>query len=391
MTLLGVFGIMLGFLSITWAWQRTDNFRLGLFLVMAMAHIASSYIYFDFVQTNDADTKLYYFDDFGFRFADFELGTIFVIQFTQAIRDWVGGTYLDHFFLYQAAGVWGLAFVTRTLDELCSTLNVSLPPLMVALLFLPGMYFWTSAIGKDPPLFLACAMAVWACTHISRRWIWFGIAIGIMILFRAHVALVTIASLAVALIAGRGVPTGARILLGAAALASGVMLFGTLQTLLRVDLSSVTSIANFVETQTGAATQGVDNTLANASFPVKLTSLLYRPLFFDAEGLFGLVASAQNLLMLYITFELARNIRLILELFKESLLFRFALVHATALYLMLAFMYYNLGLGLRQREMATPALLLVFGAVHIVSRSRRGRADDVVAGAGGVPMAAMRG
>jgi hypothetical protein len=192
-----------------------------------------------------------------------------------------------------------------------------------------------------------------------------------MILFRMHVALLTMASFAFALVAGRGVPTVARILLLGAAGGAAFFLFGSLQAELQVDLSSVGSIANYVEQATGAATRGVDDTLANASFPVKLVSLLIRPLFFDVENLFGLAASVQNLVMIGITFYLFANFRLLVEMFRGSLAVRFATIHFVAIYLMLAVMYYNVGLGLRQREMATPALLVVLGAVVMVAQLRR--------------------
>jgi hypothetical protein len=371
MTFVGFIAILFSFAAFSWFGVRKDNSRLALFLAITIAHIASAYIYYLFVQANDADTKLYYYDLYDFYSAGFGLSTMFVVWLTQSLLTIIGGSYLDYFFLYQILGVWGLALLFRTLDEMAASLGVELPPIMIVLMFLPGMYFWTSAIGKDAPLFFACALAVWSSFRISSRWFWFGLAIAIMILFRMHVALLTMASFAFALVAGRGVPTVARILLLGAAGGAAFFLFGSLQAELQVDLSSVGSIANYVEQATGAATRGVDDTLANASFPVKLVSLLFRPLFFDVENLFGLAASVQNLVMIGITFYLFANFRLLVEMFRGSLAVRFATIHFVAIYLMLAVMYYNVGLGLRQREMATPALLVVLGAVVMVAQLRR--------------------
>jgi hypothetical protein len=371
MTFVGFLGIIFSFVAFFWFSTRKDNSRLALFLVITILHVASAYIYYIFVQTSDADTKLYFFDVYGFYDDGFGLGTLAVVFVTQWLKGAIGGTYLDYFFLYQMLGVWGLALVMRTMEEAAAALDTELQPAMLVLMFLPGMYFWTSAIGKDAPLFLACALAIWSSFRISSRWFWFGIALAIMILIRAHVALLTVGSFALALVVGQGVPTAARILLGGAAAVSAFFMFGTLQAELKVDLSSVGSIATFVEQQTEAATRGVDNTLANASFPVKLFSLLYRPLFFDAGGLFGLVASVQNALMIVFTVFLARNIKLWAELFSGSLAIRFATIQTVALFFMLAFMYYNVGLGLRQREMATPALLIIICTVWLVARLRR--------------------
>jgi hypothetical protein len=371
MTFVGVMGILLGFAAFAWFTRRKDNSRLALFLIIAILHIASAYIYYLFVQNNDADTKLYYYDLYGFYENGFGLGTMFVVYVTQAAIDIFGGSYLDYFFVYQALGIWGLALVFRTMEETATALDTILPVPMMALMFLPGMYFWTAAIGKDAPLFLACALVVWSCFNISRRWVWFALAVVIMMFIRVHVGLVTVVALALAMVVGRGVPNIARIGLGLAALAAGVFLFSTLQSQLQIDLSTVGSIANYVDQQTTAATRGVDNTLANASFPVKLLSLLYRPFFVDSGGVFGIVASFQNVIMVVITLLLLRNFRLWAELFRGSFAIRFATIHFVTLYLMLAIMYYNVGLGLRQREMATPALLAVFVAVFMVGALRR--------------------
>lgn len=373
MTGVGITGILLSFLGFFWFTPRKDNSRLALFAVIAVLHVVAAYVYYSFVQTNDADTKLYYYDLYGFYEDKFALGTLAVVHITQWLKKSVGGTYLDFFMVYQMLGVWGIALLMRTMEEAAGALDTPLPPVATALLFLPGMYFWTSAIGKDAPLFVACALAVWSCFRISSRWIWFGIAVGIALLFRPHVALLTVVALALALVVGRGVPTIARIFLVIAATGGSVFLFGTVQNELQLDLSSVGSVANFVEQQTTAATRGVDDSLAKGSFPTKLFSLLYRPFFFDTGGIFGLIASFQNLVMIALTFLLIRNIRLWVELFRGSLAIRFATFHFVLLFFMLAFMYYNVGLGLRQREMATPALLMVSVTVYIVARLRAGR------------------
>lgn len=371
MTFVGVMGILLSFIAFAWFTKRKDNSRLALFLIITILHIASAYVYYLFVQNNDADTKGYYYDIYDFYQHGFGFSTMFIIYVTQSALEIFGGSYLDYFFLYQVLGIWGIALVFRTMEETATALGITIPPSMIALMFLPGMYFWTAAIGKDAPLFLACALAVWSCFRISNRWVWFGLAVVIMMFIRVHVGLVTVVALALAMVAGRDVPNIARIALAVSAIVAGGFLFTALQSQLQIDLTSVESIANYVDQQTAAATRGVDNTLANASFPVKLLSLLYRPFFIDSGGIFGIVASFQNVAMVGITFLLLRNFRLWAELFTGSLAIRFATIHFVMMYLMLAFMYYNVGLGLRQREMATPALLAVLGAIWMVIQLRR--------------------
>lgn len=377
MTAVGVFGVLLTFLAFAFFSPVKTNARLALFITMAIAHLATTYIYYKYVQTNNADTTLYYYDPYKFFENGFGLSTMFVIYLTQTLREIFGGSYLDYFFVYQAVGVWGLALLVRSLDEISLSLQAPLPPIVIALLFLPGMYFWTSAIGKDAPLFFATSLAVWSSLRISKRWPWLVVAVGIMILFRAHIALVTVIAFALALVSGRGVSTAARIALIICAATGAAFLFGVLQSELRTDLSSLGSIANFVEKQTTTASQGGDQAIVHSSFLFKLFSLLYRPLFVDADGVFGLVASLQNLVMIGITVIIIRNFRLCLELFHSSLPFRFVIMHFCTLAFMLTIAYYNIGLGLRQREMATPSLIVAFGTLYMVLQIRRSKPDHV--------------
>lgn len=376
MTGIGFAGILLGLLAALWFSARYTNRKIGLFALIATLHIVTAVVYYRYVQTNDADTSLYYFDYYGLYYLDFALGTQFVVYFVQWLRDAIGGSYLDYFLLFQALGLWGIALLVRTLEELADVLGQQWPPIFTVMMFMPGMYFWTSAIGKDAPLFLACAMVLWSTMAISRRWFWFGLAIAIMVLFRLHVALVAVAALAVTLMTGRGVSPVLRVLLIVATIPVLYVLVGTIQSSFQLDLASVGSVANYVEDQTNSLAEATGQTdgIVKQAFPIKLFSLLYLPFFIGSGGIFGFVASFQNVFMLYVSSVLVRETRSWRALFRQSLPIRFATIFLTAMILMLTVMYYNVGLGLRQREMFTPALYLVFGALYLVRSARRAAA-----------------
>jgi len=59
-----------------------------------------------------------------------------------------------------------------------------------------------------------------------------------------------------------------------------------------------------------------------------------------------------------------------LVLFRTELLYRFSLFFTLALTALLTLMYYNVGLGLRQRTMMMPALLTLFAGQWILRRAR---------------------
>lgn len=390
MSLVGVAGLLMGMLALFWGMVVRNNRKLGLFAAIIVGHAITAVLYYYYVQANDADTKLYYYDPYDFYSQPFSLGTIFLIHLVQWLKSQIGGTYLDYFLLFQAIGVWGIALLVRTLEELTIVLDEPWPPLLTILIMMPGMFFWTSAIGKDAPLFFACTLAVWATMALSRRWAWLAVAVVVMLLFRPHVALVAMISVALALVAGRGVSMASRVLLVGISIIAVIALAGTVQASLRIDLSSVSSIASYVEDQTAvfANASGTGGELVTLPLPLKLVSLLYRPFFFDSGGIFGLIASLQNIFMVYATFLLIREFPAWRAMFRESLPIRFATIFLMAMILMLSVMYYNVGLGLRQREMFTPALYLIFCAVYIVTRSQRAvaaRANRLLPDPGSAP------
>jgi hypothetical protein len=100
----------------------------------------------------------------------------------------------------------------------------------------------------------------------------------------------------------------------------------------------------------------------DASFPVRLLSLLFRPLFFDANGIFAIVASFENLVYIFIFGFLVYHLRGTAQVARGVFFLRFAAVFGTLLIILLTFVYYNVGLGARQKMMMVPPIFALFVA-----------------------------
>ena len=59
-----------------------------------------------------------------------------------------------------------------------------------------------------------------------------------------------------------------------------------------------------------------------------------------------------------------------MRMVREVYFARFSLFFTCILFVMLSLLYYNVGLGLRQRAMAFPALFSLFVAQYLVQRQR---------------------
>ena len=375
MTWVGFLGLILSLAAFPFSPASKSRGGPLVFGALLFAHLATTVYYYSWQQTAASDAPFYYYDFVGYYGSGFALNTMFVIYFVQFLRELIGGTYFDYFMLFQASGFWAMVFIWRIFHEIYQDLAQKQPVWTYVLLFLPSLHFFTSPIGKDGPLVLGSAMAVWAAMHIRRRYLIFALAVFIMVLFRPHIGFVAVSSLALALVIDRSIKTNIRLTLVALALVGLTIVAGTLRTTFAVDITSADSVGTFFTAQSEMAQQFTEGSaVLDASYPVRLISLLFRPFFLDVlgTGTLGLIASFENLMMaiLFVTF--AANGRNLYRLSRQVLYIRYALIFSIALIILLSLVYYNVGLGLRQRPMVFPALLSMFVTIRaLIAQSRR--------------------
>jgi hypothetical protein len=367
----GLIGILLCLGALPFFPPARSSRGLLLFGTLLALHLAASVAFYEYALTSSADAALYYYDTTGLRRSEMELGTIFTIKLVQSIKGAVGGTYLDHFLLFQALGFWGILLLQRCIDHTRQTFGDALTIAPYWVLFLPGLHFWTGAIGKDSPLFLGVSLALWATIRLSTRAMWFALAVFIMLLFRPHIALLATAALAGGAFFGSRSGALAKISLVVVALVAVSIIAGTVERTLTVNLSDPSSVGAFLEKQQQRAQwiPGATN-LQDAFVLVRLFSLLFRPLFVDASGAFGLVSSAENLVYLFIFAFMAWAWKEGIIAFRSALVVRFAFFFAAGVTVLLTLTYYNVGLGLRQKTMFMPAVLTCFAAQWMLRRAR---------------------
>lgn len=363
MSIVGLLGLLLNLAALPFASARLTHNRTLLFGALLFVHLATTVVYYEYALNSPADTRFYYYDPLGMRTWNFQSGTVFTIQLIDYVRSIIGGTYFDFFMIFQAFGFWGIIVLLRIFDELQAGLTSQHSVLINGLLFLPGVHFWSSSIGKDGPLFLTVTLAIWSTLQLRRRVYVFVAAVGLMALFRPHIALLAVVSLAAAAFFDRRYTLLAKAALLIFAIGGAAMVASTIQSTFEVRVTDANSVSDFV-TRRNEITQNLQGGTAvrDASFAFKVFSLLFRPLFYDAEGFFALIASLENLVLLIIVgFLLAMPVRSV-RLAKSVFPLRFAAMFGLLVTLALSFVYYNVGLGLRQKTMILPSLFVLFAA-----------------------------
>ena len=371
-TFVGFFYLLLSFAGFRFAFVEPTRKRVAILAAAWFLHLLATVVYFDFVQTNAADTLMYYNDPMGWYGGEFQFNTFAVLWLVQTLKRLFGGSYFDYFLLFQAFGFWGIAMLMRVIEEIYRELGTEQPTFSYLLLFLPGLHFWTAAIGKDSLLFLACSMAVWAAMVIHRRFLVMGLALALMVVVRPHVALVAMLALAMAAFFDPRTRGHIKAVLLVAALAGAGVVAGTVESTFSVDVTSVDSVSDFLTTKSEVfENMEGGSSVVGAPLPVRMLSLLFRPLFFDADDLFGILASFENLFLLFAVGTMLAWMRTSIALARQIFFLRFSLIFACGLILMLGWVYYNVGLGLRQKMMMMPPLLAFFIAVVAVHQARR--------------------
>jgi hypothetical protein len=381
MTFLGVIGVLLSFAGLFFCSVRSSQERMIFAIVLILLHISASVAYYSYAQSNPSDAFLYYYDAYRIRNEDFKFGTTFLVQFVRALRSVLGGTFLDYFLLFQVFGIWGVLLIFRTIEEIHDHLSQRSSQLSYMLLLFPGLHFWTSALGKDAPIFFAISLAVWAAVKLQSRIVAFVAAVILTVLLRPHVALVTTSALAVATLFDSRTNKLARVALFVVAVVGASYVAVSVENTFEVDVTNANSISDFFATQEQKAlAQGGGTMIRDASFPIRLLSLLFRPLFFDANGIFALVASVENLAMVFIVGFMLWHWRALWWLTRRVFFLRFALFFAATMLILLTLVYYNVGLGSRQKVMIYPALFAFFvsqWAFHRAQIWNRSRSAEI--------------
>ena len=390
MTAFGLIGIMISIAGFYFARANESRGRFIFFVLLLLIHIGAAVATYSYTQSFGGDALIYYYDNLQIYGRATGLSTVFLVNFVQTLKTYIGGSFFDYFLLFQSMGFWGLLFMIRAFDDIHQELGQPTFKGVYLLLFLPGLHYWTSAIGKDAPVFLSVAMCTWAAFRLQTRYLVFGAGVVIVLLIRPHIALMALIAFALTLLLGRNISLLTRAGLMAVVLAG----IGSVATLVEgtvggLNLSSTDSMTELLESRSQVSEEsGADLSIVEGSFPVKLFSLLFRPFFIDANGALGYIASLENVVLLTIVLTLIRRFRTAFAVARAAAFARFALFFFIMITGLLALFNYNVGLGLRQKMMMMPALLVFFVAVMAVRHLRKEMASGPsAADHGGAPVA----
>lgn len=322
-------------------------------------HTLFAIIYYLYATFNRSDSEAYYEranSDLVYSswLSIYQTGTRFIDFVAYPFVNTLGFSYEMGMVLFAWFGYLGfLYFYIFFKENVRIELKYKGYDLLMLLLFLPNMHFWTASLGKGALIFLGIAMFAYALAAPQRRWL--ALLIGALIVYhiRPHMFLfLGVGAVAGYVTGSEKVPMYQKMLIYVAFIGGLAVMYDQILAFANLNEEDVLgSFQDFSQVQAGrlsSAGSGLDMT--NYPLPLKLFTFWFRPLFFDAPGALGLYISIENLFYLLLAWKLV-DIDFIPFLKQSSSLVKMSLVTFISSSIALSMVMSNLGIVIRQKSM----------------------------------------
>jgi hypothetical protein len=224
------------------------------------------------------------------------------------------------------------------------------------------MHFWTASLGKGAPIFMGLMMFAYAIKNPNSRIITLILGSAIIYFIRPHVFLFVAAGTVLGYMTGKEKMSFAKKLMIYVGMIGGLVLVQD-QILGMAGLEDsenlVTDFENFADDRSGGLSQsGSGVAISDYPLPLKLFTFWFRPLFFDAPGVLGLIVSVENLIYLLLFMKILKK-DFISFIKKSPISVKMSLVVFLLSSFALTFVMSNLGIIMRQKSMVMYFLFFV--------------------------------
>lgn len=347
--------------------KKQDFFSRKLMNRLFLYHLLFGAAYYGYALFNPSDSKRYFrvptnTHEGWFHFL--KTGTHFIDFVSYPFINYLGFSYEMMMMLFTWVGFLGFVYAYLFFKE-----NIRLDikvfkriDLLTLLLFLPNMHFWTASLGKGAPIFFGLMLFAYTIRDPKHRI--FGLLVSSLLVFaiRPHIfMLIAVGSALGILLCQNSFNWKKKSIFLGAIVASLVIFRHQILGVMHLNhsdnlIGDFLAFANHRANDLNTSGSGVDMT--NYSLLEKFFTFWFRPLFFDAPGVLGVVVSAENLIYLLLFGKIFRmdflrflknapvHVKMSLSLF---LLTSFAMT----------FVMSNLGIIIRQKSMIMYFLFFV--------------------------------
>lgn len=329
-------------------------------------HLFLSFVYYLYAIFNPSDSQNYYLMVSmyvrGSNWSDFYGTSTTFIEWTgYPFINYLGFSYEAMMALFAFLGFLGFIYFYRFFRENIYFKNTLWGWDLLTLFFLlPNLHFWSGSFGKGSFIFLGLALIFYGMNNIPKRYVVLFIGAIITYHIRPHILLVILVSGIIGFtFSNKGIGLGLKIAM--IIIATGAFFYIYQDVLKMVGLEQETLLTEGLDmshraSELGKATSGID--INKMSLPEQLFTFLFRPLFFDAPGMLGLIVSFENVFLLLVTvyFIFKGGIFYII---KGDFLVKTAFFSFITVSIALAQISGNLGIAIRQKSQIMMLFLFV--------------------------------
>ena len=350
--------------------KRPSFFQIKWFYILFIYHFLFIFTaFFQRVNRGYSDAHLYwaqYFDitnDSWFKFAQY--GTSFILFLNYPFIK-LGLPFWFGFVMYGIIGFFGIIIYIKWIDLVFGNQflvkGFNILPLFY---FMPNLHYWTSSLGKEPLIFLCIASVFYALALNKIKYL--VIPIIFILLIRPHVAMLVMASIITVFFFNKKFSLKKRITI---ALLSFPILFTLVYMVFQLskirywNWSRISYYNDF--SITSFKNSGSYIPMLEYSFPYKVFSFYFRPLFYDSNTIWTLLASLDNFFILLLHFVAI----IFLILFYKKIQFpewvKMVFLFTVLSGLLYVQRYANLGIFMRTKIMFHP--FTIIGLLYIIKQ-----------------------
>jgi len=327
------------------------TFFAAVYYVYSQLYGSDALGYFKLAQAHHEDiSKLY------------GLGTKFIIFITTYLVQSFDLSLEALFFIYSLFGYLGLVlFYESVLENINVETSRKTVKFLSLILFIPGLNFWTSAIGKDSLVFFAISCIVYAMSRLEKRYLLAALALALIYMIRPHMFYAVVFAIIIAAILSKRQLNIKVIATVAILFVASFLAQERAYEYLKIEVEGVDTLVSYVESRANY-NLGRDSSVDIAEYNIvfKVVTYLFRPLFVDAKNITMFVVSFENLLYLFAFMSLMKlaNIKLFFKIANRYMIF--LVCYFLIAVVPLASATANLGIAVRQKTMIIICLLALY-------------------------------
>ncbi|PRX43490.1 hypothetical protein [Salegentibacter salegens] len=262
--------------------------------------------------------------------------------------------------------------------------------LLTLILFFPNMHFWTASLGKGAPIFLGLMLFAYAIKNPKSRLITLILGSLLIYYIRPHVFMFVAVGTVLGYMSGKEkISFGKKLFIYISLIGGLVLVQDTILGMAGLEGSEdfTEDFSQFSEGRSDKlATSGSGVDMSSYPLPIKFFTFWFRPLFFDAPGILGLITSVENLMYLLLFFKVLKKD--FIKFIKNSpIAVKMSLVVFLLASFAMTFVMSNLGIIMRQKSMVMYFAFFViyyylaqkkYDKIIKLKRRRKNRNSEVV-------------